>query len=252
MGAGSASAALVGLERIELSTPMTSSNKSITATCPAGKQLLGAGGDVTPGNGHVLIEDIRPNAALTNLTVKAVEDQTGTAETWFVQAIAICAYAPPGLQRVAATGASNSADKSVVASCPGGKRVLGAGGEINTSNGQVLYDDLRPNNNLTNVTLNAREDETGNSANWSLTAYAICANPVAGLQRISLQSANDSSVSKVNQFGCPVGKQVVGGGGDINSSNGQIVLDALFPDAALTSYGAAAFEDDTGNPATGA
>jgi hypothetical protein len=244
---GSASAALVGLERVSPATASTSSNKSITASCPAGKQLLGAGADVTPGNGHVLIEDITPNAALTGLTVKAVEDQTGTAASWFLQAFAICGQPPPGLQRVGATSASNSAAKSVVAACPGGKRVLGAGGDINTPNGQVLLDGLRPND--ASVTLNALEDETGNTANWSLTAYAICANPVAGLQRVSATSASDSSGSRVSQVSCPVGKQVVGGGGEINSANGQVVADAFFPDAALTSFGAGAFEDDTGNPA---
>ena len=244
----SASAALVGLERVSPATASTSSNKNITATCPAGKQLLAGGADVTPGNGHVLIEDIRPNAALTSLTVKAVEDETGTAATWFVQAFAICGQPPPGLQRVAATSANNSADKSVSASCPAGKRVLGAGGDINTSNGQILLDGLVPNN--TSVALNAREDETGNTANWSLTAYAICANPVAGLQRVSAQSPSDSSGSRVKQVNCPAGKQVVGGGGEINSANGQVVADAFFSDVALTSYGAAAFEDDTGNAAS--
>ena len=64
-----------------------------------------------------------------------------------------------------------------------------------------------------------------------------------------LTSANDSSAPRSTRSSCPAGKQVVGGGGDINSSNGQVVLDAFFPDAALTGYGAAAFEDDTGNPA---
>jgi len=248
---GTAWAAVVGLERVLSSSAATSSNKNITTTCPAGKQLLGAGASAGLGNGHVLIEDIRPNEALTSLTVKAVEDETGTTATWFVQAVAICAQAPPGLQRVAATSANNSADKGVTASCPAGKRVLGAGGDINTSNGQVLLDGLRPNSS--SVALNALEDETGNAANWSLTAYAICANPVAGLERLSATGPSDSANSKVNELSCPAGKQVVGGGGEINSANGQVVADAFVPGgppgAALTTYRADAFEDDTGNPA---
>ncbi len=154
--AGSASAALVGLERLGPATASTSSDKSITATCPAGKQLVGAGADVTPGDGHVLIEDIRPSPDLTKLTVKAVEDQTGTTANWFVQAFAICAQAPPGLQRVSATSATNSSTKGVAVSCPAGKRVLGVGGDINTSNGQILLDDLRPNATLANASMNAR------------------------------------------------------------------------------------------------
>jgi len=138
----------------------------------------------------------------------------------------------------------------VVATCPTGKRLLGAGAEVSSSNGQVLLDDIRPNGTLTAVTVNAHEDETGNPANWSVTAYAICASPVAGLQRVSEVSGVDSSSSRVVEAPCPAGKQMTGMGGDITSANGQVVLDALFPDATLTASGFAAFEDDTGNAQT--
>jgi hypothetical protein len=200
-----------------------------------------------PGDGDVLIDDIRPKSDLTGVIVSAREDETGTTASWQVNALAICAYPPPGLARLSLTSALDSAKKSVTATCPTGKRLLGAGGEINSSNGQVLLDEVRPNSTLTGAVVNALEDETGNPQNWSLTAYAICANPVAGLQRMSAQSAVDSSISKVKEVSCPAGKQVTGGGGDINSPNGQVVLDALFPDVALTSFGVAAFEDDTEN-----
>jgi hypothetical protein len=237
----------VGLERQGAASADNSSNKSVTATCPPGKRVVGAGGDVTPGDGDVLIDDIRPKSDLTGVIVSAREDETGTTASWQVNALAICAYPPPGLARLSLTSALDSAKKSVTATCPTGKRLLGAGGEINSSNGQVLLDEVRPNSTLTGAVVNALEDETGNPQNWSLTAYAICANPVAGLQRMSAQSAVDSSISKVKEVSCPAGKQVTGGGGDINSPNGQVVLDALFPDVALTSFGVAAFEDDTEN-----
>ena len=46
---------------------------------------------------------------------------------------------------------------------------------------------------------------------------------------------------------CPAGQQLTGAGGDINTFNGQIVLDAVFASLDATGGGFAAFEDDTGN-----
>ena len=43
---GSASAAITGLERASATSPSNSSNKSVTATCPAGKRVVGAGGQL--------------------------------------------------------------------------------------------------------------------------------------------------------------------------------------------------------------
>jgi hypothetical protein len=61
----------------------SSSMKTSTATCPAGKQLVGAGANINSGGPRVVIDEIKPNGsantAPTSVTVKAVEDQTGTA-----------------------------------------------------------------------------------------------------------------------------------------------------------------------------
>ena len=127
--------------------------------------------------------------------------------------------------------------------------MLGLGADLNTFVGQVLVDDLRPNPGLTDVTVNAFEDETGNSTNWSVTSYAVCASPVQGLTRVSSASALNSTSNKVANLTCPAGQQLTGAGGDINTFNGQIVLDAMFPNLDNTGSGFAAFEDDTGNPA---
>ena len=81
-----------------------------------------------------------------------------------------------GLQRVAVAGASNSdVSRLVSAPCPAGKSVISMGGTINSANGQVVLDAVFPDAGLTSGSIAAFEDGTGNSANWSLTAYAICA-----------------------------------------------------------------------------
>jgi hypothetical protein len=74
--------------------------------------------------------------------------------------------------------------------------VLGAGAEVSSAGGQVSLEDVRPVSGMTGVAVRGQEDETGNAGNWSVTAYAICSNPVAGLQRVSLKSAVDSSSPK--------------------------------------------------------
>ena len=127
-----ASAAVVGIERVGAVSATNSVNKSATVSCPAGKKVLSASADVTPGDGDVLIDDVRPNADLQSVTVNALEDETGTTADWAVTAIAICAYPPPGLERVSATSPLNSQNKSVTATCPSGKRVLGTGADLNT------------------------------------------------------------------------------------------------------------------------
>ena len=142
--------------------------------------------------------------------MNAVEDESGTAADWTVSVLAICAYPPPGLERVSATSPLNSQNKSVAATCPSGKRLLGMGADLNSFVGQVLLDDLRPDAGLTNVTVNALEDETGNSTNWSVTAYAVCAAPVQGLARVSASSPLDSTSNRVVRAACPGGKQLTG------------------------------------------
>ena len=49
----------------------------MTASCPPGKRLIGAGGDINPGSSEVMLRRIAPNPALTGVTASAVEDETG-------------------------------------------------------------------------------------------------------------------------------------------------------------------------------
>ena len=246
---GSASGVVAATQHIAANSPTNSSNKSVSVSCPAGKRVLSPGMFIDFANtNQVLLDDLRPSADLTNVVVNALEDETGDAANWTLTASAICATPPPGLERVSATSPLNSANKSVTVSCPGAKRVLGAGADINTFNGQVLMDDLRPNAGLTSVTVNGLEDETGNAANWSLTAYAVCADPIAGLERISETSPLDSSNNKFLFPNCAGGKVLTGVGADMNTFNGQVQLNALDV-GGIENVILGATEDETGNPA---
>jgi hypothetical protein len=246
----SASAAVTGLGRASAATAFDSSSvKTATATCPAGKQVLGAAGGIDeggPGSGEVVIEDLTPNAGLTSVSVRAIEAQSGFPGNWQVAAVAICATPPPGLERIVATSPSDSLNKSVTASCPIGKLVLGTGGDRTGGGGNVAMEDIRPNSALTSVTVVGLESEAATEEKWSLRAYAICANPVAGRQRVAATSPLNSSEPKIATASCANGKQVTGAGGEIGGGAGEVVMGGLNPNAGLSSVSVTAVEGGDG------
>lgn len=159
-------------------TPSDSvANKSTTVTCPAGTLLTGGGASLIGPGTDLVLDDVVPSADLRSLRVEGFEDQDGTTATWLIASSARCGAPLPGQRRVSATSASNSVtSKSVTATCPAGQRVIGTGSEIVNGRGQVLLDDVVPSADLTNVRVEAFEDQDGTAANWTVTAHAICAD----------------------------------------------------------------------------
>lgn len=238
---------LQGPATSQLSFPGSFTSQLITNTCAEGARLLGTGADISINGdftpiGQVVIDDITPNAALTRSAVKAIPDEDGVEGFWALQSGSLCADPPPGLERVAATSPLDSETKSVTAPCPAGKRVLGTGAEIHGGDGRVLIDDVTPNAGLTSVTVKAVEQDTGTARLWALTAHAICADPIPGLERHALTSELDSGGGK-SAGGpvrpCPGEKVRLSGGTDINGGAGQVAL-------AATGYFSSAAEDQDG------
>jgi hypothetical protein len=126
--------------------------------------------------------------------------------------------------------------------------VVGGAGEIFNGLGQVLLDSTVPNAALTTVNVHALEDETGTGMSWSLTARAICADALPGLERVSSSSTLDSNTPKGATASCPTGKTLLSAGFDLNTFNGEILLGSLSPDNMLTQATASGIEDVTGNP----
>jgi hypothetical protein len=160
--------------------------------------------------------------------------------------------AVPGAVRVSASSASNSNDfRSVTATCPAGKVLTGTGYEVNGATGEAVVDDLRPNGGPatapTAVTVGAYEAEAF-AGNWSLTADAICANPVAGLVRVSASSASNSNDFRSVTATCPAGKVLTGAGFELNGATGEGVVDDFRPSGgaatAPTSVLVGAYEED--------
>jgi hypothetical protein len=155
------------------------------------------------------------------------------------------AFAPPDLEQVRAPSVSDSrASKSATATCPPGKRVLGAGGELDGL-GQVVMDDMTPSKDLTSVRVVGHEDDDGTTANWSVTAYAVCGSAPPGLELKPATSEPFDSLSVKSAFAtCSPGKQVLGAGGEITGGLGEVVMDHIFPERDLTRVNVVAREDD--------
>ena len=92
---------LSGLTRVEAESAENSiSSKQVTATCPAGKQLVGTGYDIFGGKvgsspdhqTDVMMDFVIPGP--TSVAAAAYEDEA-TAANWSVKAIAICATVAP-------------------------------------------------------------------------------------------------------------------------------------------------------------
>jgi hypothetical protein len=244
---GMASASVPGLQRVSASSLNDSlPGKDRFAGCPTGKKLLGGGARVLPGNGQVALDGITLDSPLAGVHARAFEDANGTSLRWAVESFAICADPLPGLVQVDTTSPENSFDKAIVATCPVGKELIGAGVETNGGNGQVAIDDLIPNLVKNSVSVFGIETPGGLGSNWTITAHAICADPVPGRELRTLEIGPNSDNQGV-VLGCPAGKKLLGLGGEMTGAFGQAVLDNMTPNATLTGASISAREVQGGS-----
>ncbi|MFI6226453.1 hypothetical protein ACIBCR_03925 [Micromonospora echinospora] len=93
--AGPASAAVPGLVRISATSPSSSDDfRSVTATCPAGKALVGTDYEITGGVGEVVVDDFSPNggaATAPTSVISGAYEEDAFAGNWDLRSYAICA-----------------------------------------------------------------------------------------------------------------------------------------------------------------
>jgi hypothetical protein len=134
----------------------------------------------------------------------------------------------PGAQRVdSPPSLTNSVPvKSATATCPPGKQVTGVGGEITGGLGEVSMNRLEPDTALKSVTVRAEEVGGNSGRQWSVQAYAMCANTIAGSQRVSVSrfvtGVNSEATARAQ---CPAGQRLLGAGGAVDQSTaGRVIL----------------------------
>lgn len=223
-------------------------SKTVTASCPAGKKFYVGGAQIdiaAADSGKVTLHSVTYNAALTTLTVEAVEVGTlGYSGTWSVRARGICGTPVANMTLATATGAQSVSDsKSTQAACPAGKvsygvgfRLTGAGRGVIFVNGaiqRVIGGASDPNGSLARAVV----DNLGFASSWGLDAQAICGDKAGGYQRLSTSTSFDQVTPKTLSVVCPAGKRVHGHGWGLTGSfNNLVVEDWFFTSAALSSW----------------
>jgi len=167
---------VTGHEIVQASSaePAGSTFASATATCPAGKKVIGAGG-ASAGKPSFVLDTVDITSDLNSVYVETIAAESPTAGTApLAQAYAICIFPVRGQQLVRASSGFTSADKTLSVSCPSGTRLHGTGGGMTGAIGQAHLDNLIPNGNSSRI--EAREDATGYSGTWKVDVYGVCAN----------------------------------------------------------------------------
>ena len=83
----------LSLVRATLTSDRETDFATVTARCASGKHVLGTGFSVDVVPGRFVMDDVRPNVALTAVTVSAAgtENWTTTPADWHLSAYAVCA-----------------------------------------------------------------------------------------------------------------------------------------------------------------
>jgi hypothetical protein len=217
-----------------------SASKTATAKCPDGMKVVGGGAEIFVNVGVVsnklVLTDLIPKSdkvsGFEGYTAAAAQSSGGTSDPWGLRVFAMCSDPLPGLQIIAAgTGSDSQPTKEAIAFCPANQRVIGSGGRVSTSAGQVHLQVARPSGPGDIVRAQGREDADGHSGVWATTAFAICVNTPAQYKVQFGDSPQRNSESlKAASVTCPSGLRRFGTGAAIsNVAPGNVGLQTVAP-----------------------
>lgn len=240
---------------VQTTSPMSSSTaKSLTSACPAGKNSLGGAAFVSPGLGNLGLFSVGASATTS---VGGASETDGESASWRLFGRAFCVTftaAPPpaggaahyvkAVQIARHHSANNSLPaKSVIASCPAGKTAISGGGRIAPPNLDVALTAMqRVGANRWRV---AAHEVDPTSAAWTLNASVVCANLTSETHTADYAAgyASPGSASALSSMplqsvapSCSPGWHVVGGGAQVE---GATPGSAPPPDVVITSSEAA-------------
>ncbi|GIE47993.1 hypothetical protein [Actinoplanes nipponensis] len=119
-------------------------------------------------------------------------------------------------------------EKTTIAPCPAGQRVLGGGVRVNQGNDHIIITRQEPvhalDTGLDSFVVTAVEDSVGTTNTWALQAYAVCSPPVAGMVLVAKVGPTDSQGFQGVSASCPANTFVLGAGGRILDGQGHVGL----------------------------
>jgi hypothetical protein len=135
----------------------------------------------------------------------------------------------PNREIVAASSASNSADKGVTVTCPEGTQRLAAGADVaGAGSSYVIIDDLIPGPR--NVTAYGYEYAAyGTSLTWSIRVWAVCGTLSTTVYTYAQTSTNDIDDFKTASVDCPSTMVVLGAGYALTGAQGGALATAMIP-----------------------
>jgi hypothetical protein len=219
-----------------VSTADSVAQKSARVSCPAGLKVVGAGASIGYVANQVHITGVVPWD--NEVTAYASEDDTGYSYNWYVQVTAVCANPPSGYEIVSDYHARTSdPDASVSVNCPDGKVMLGAAADVYVNNTwdqhqnipDVVTNQLLHSSVSEGMLAFAYEDGDGTSSTWILKGYAICADPVPGLQVVYSWGGMTNTDNRYEMLTCPAGKRVLSVGGHIYFGTGEVSFTTMKP-----------------------
>lgn len=220
--AASSASAMTGLVKVSTVGPSDStSTKTLKAYCPTGTRVVGGAGgpywSSVDQPKQVVLTQLQPVHPLSGddfFSVTGNETQVGTTSNWSLQATAVCAPPLAGMHIIFAnTVLSSSSSQMAQAVCPDGEKVLGNGGWVYPTGGQVGLQVTRASTDGALAYAGAHEDATGYIGTWNVMAFAVCAPEPAGYQVLTI--ASDDSASQELKYAeavCPAGKGLLGAG----------------------------------------
>jgi hypothetical protein len=249
-GAATPAHAVPGLEHVTDSTVSNSDVfKGIRVSCPAGKLVVGGGASIGGGGAEVTVTHFAPLPGGTGFGAKAYEDKDGFLGNWSLTVHAVCADPLAGYEIQEATSLPASPPEAGVGvSCSAGKDILGTGAEVSPGRGDVILTASVPIDAMQDgVRAIGQETEGGFAGNWTVTAWAICADPVAGHSVEAVSTPFDSTSPKAALVTCPAGTAAHGTGVLISGGAGEVGLAeiVLAPSPVPTVVRALAYEDQT-------
>ncbi|HZB33898.1 MAG TPA: hypothetical protein VE465_27300 [Streptosporangiaceae bacterium] len=250
-GAMTPANAVAGLNRVSAASVFDSSvSKAASVACPANQVAVGGGATIGGGGEGAAVTRFAPLPGGTGFEARAYEDRVGYAANWALRVYAVCADPVAGYEIHEATSAPASpSSASASVSCTAGKQLLGTGAAVAPGRGRVILTASIPvGDPPTSVTASGEETEGGYPDVWTVTAWAICADPVPGHAKVVSSSGLDSASPKSSVALCPAGTTAHGTGVLIAGGSGEVKLAEVIPGPGVTPTltRTLAYEDQNG------
>jgi hypothetical protein len=161
------------LVQTESRPPAGSAVAEVWVACPAGKKVIGAGGN-SAGERSYVLDAIFVASNLSGVYVRTVQSPDASPDVApLARAHAICVTPVFGQQRVTArTDPSQASSQSISKNCPPGSRLHGVGGIIGGGGGHVGFELLQPlGPNGASAKAVAAE---GYGGAWNVELHLIC------------------------------------------------------------------------------